>query len=479
MLSHIERLNKSPITLVAAACSIAIAFATILACAPFCLAADNTDSQLKWHSLYEEAIKAYHYRIYDLAERELEQAETIARNLPNSEKLLLQCRIAQANIDFATAKPVQAKRSLEKYLPQAEKLFGRNSQEAADILYTLARCNFSPADYTQVESLCRRALAIAEKANSNSLETGQTKLLLGLVLARQGLNNQADPLLNQALSILEKNPGPQELDLADGLRAVALVESNRRNVDNAQSLFARSLAIKEKAIRFSEPSCLRGLVTIPFDGGFVTGQEIAEGPHALRASTVAGLKVAACLVDLKNIVGVLVSLTNTTTKPLPIGIGPVNLLITKPSVRQMPELDRRILDVVLEENTFWDQTWRQPTLAAMQTTYQPLPPAHGYDPNLHQDNRVNIFGPYGKWDLGKKLIPTEVEIEQVGESVLDADNGEKHKAFCNNLNATILEPNGSRAGIVFFQYQPWSQVVVNVSIGNAMFQLPFVYTGKL
>ena len=82
-------------------------------------------------------------------------------------------------------------------------------------------------------------------------------------LSRQGKSAEAIPIGKRALELAEKTFGPNHTNVAKSLDTLALLYWNQRKYAEAESLYKRSLAIRENAgtgasgcWRIAEPACI-------------------------------------------------------------------------------------------------------------------------------------------------------------------------------------------------------------------------------
>lgn len=440
----------------------------------------NDTQSKEWNRRFELAVKAYNFRIYDEAERKLTTLGKLQSGIANTDIHYVKARILQAKVNYADGKTDLAQQIFSKCLQSSKSYRGQDSLLHADCLAGLAQINLAKGDAKKAQVLCDQALTIKQKhLNEDDHDLGTLYALSANVSFALGAEDQARESYTKAIAILKKDPGPQVLDLADALRDFALFNKEMDHLDEANKDYEDSFTIKEKAVRFTQPSCLRGLIKFPWDSSMPGCTEIVDGKFPLRSITVNGLKVSACTVDLRNIIGVLVSLENVTPTPMTVGVGPAQLKIVKPGTKVLSALDHKFVDETLEEETFWGQTWRQESLRFLQATFIPPLPKN---PNLGAVPQSNVYGDWGKWPRARAgaphIVPTRALLANA-QSILDPQAKGASQAHCLNLNGIHIEPNSSRSSILFYQYQPWNEAKVQVLIGNTIYEIPFRFQGKL
>jgi tetratricopeptide (TPR) repeat protein len=80
-----------------------------------------------------------------------------------------------------------------------------------------------------------------------------------LLYANQGRYADADPLYQRSLAIREKALGPDHLAVAESLNNLAVLSFNQGRYADAEPLYQRSLAIWEKALGHDHPDVATAL----------------------------------------------------------------------------------------------------------------------------------------------------------------------------------------------------------------------------
>ena len=149
-------------------------------------------------------------------------------------------------------------------LREAEK-FGEQDPRLARTLNALGEVYRTQGKYAEAEPLYLRAIAIAEKAlgpehpPATSLNNPEHPLAtslnnLALLYGAQGKYAEAEPLYRRALAIREKALGAEHPDVAIAFNNLATLYRAQGKYAQAEPLYRRSLAIKEKALGPEHPS---------------------------------------------------------------------------------------------------------------------------------------------------------------------------------------------------------------------------------
>ncbi len=435
-----------------------------------------------WDELYGSGVEAARQRIYPQAEARLKQAVAEAARGGRGAAERVRARSALAEVYLATGRYRKAERLFAGVLSPAREVFGRRSQAVAQTLCGLSWLKLAlHRDAEAAEKLAKEALRLQmETVDPDPRATGRSLMLLARARAARGLTLDAHDLISRAVKILEKDGGFKDLLLADALRDQALLA--RGSGDNRQSdrLHARATAIKEAAVDFARPPWTAGVVEFAWDNGFPSSHLISEGKYPLKVTTVKEIKVAATMLDQRQVLGVLVSVANTGRIPVKVGLGPITMDRVEPDAKPLRLLNPSTFDYVLEMETMYSLTFKQPTLRELQNTHVPPKTRHGKAPNPDNIFRKNIFGVFGNWivDRHKTLDLLSLEREYARNHPL----AEPDKFLSNieremDLYPVILEPGESRTSVVFFKNEPHRKVVLSVLVGNASCAFPFDYIG--
>ncbi len=112
---------------------------------------------------------------------------------------------------------------------------------------------YQQADYAEAEKLFLAALKEAEKFGEQDPRLATSLNNLALLYDAQGKYAQAEPLYRRALAIREKALGPEHPDLATDLNNLALLYRAQGKYAQAEPLSRRALAIWEKALGPDHP----------------------------------------------------------------------------------------------------------------------------------------------------------------------------------------------------------------------------------
>ncbi len=136
-----------------------------------------------------------------------------------------------------------------------------NHAEAMDLIDKIATyLMYAKAEYSKVELLCQRSLAILEKALGNDHPYVASSLNnLARVYQAQGHYAEAEPLYQRSLAIREKALGNDHPDVAQSLNNLADLYRIQGHYTEAEPLYQRSLAIFEEALGKDHPSVATGL----------------------------------------------------------------------------------------------------------------------------------------------------------------------------------------------------------------------------
>ncbi len=160
----------------------------------------------------------------------------------------------------------KAEKLAERALPIAEQVLGKSHLETTRVLVALAsvyrrRPGQRKDKSRNPELLLERALGVQEKElPADSQELGLTLLELAEVMRSQRRYAEAEPLYQQALDILEKEPDSP--GLAGCLEALGNYFADQGLPDDAGTYFRRSLAIWETRLGADHPDVAKRLMSL-------------------------------------------------------------------------------------------------------------------------------------------------------------------------------------------------------------------------
>lgn len=430
-----------------------------------------------WQRLYSAGLIDLKNRRYERAETQLNQAIKEARQKGGNDYQLALSRNALGNVFLG----------LEKY-KEAGALFAwslgalkheHDELQVANSLNGLAFVALQCDEWERAAKLAKEALRIRESmpGQPNS-ELGQSLSILASASGKLGEHQEAERFFQKALRILEADPGVRKLDLADGLRQAALYYQSTAQRQVANELFERCYAINDKAAHFAEPASLAGLVSFSWEDGSPRSLEFPDYDVPLRYFTSAGLRVAAAVVDLWELMGVLITITNVSNHPMNVAVTSGFLSETIPHHVSLEMIDPTRIDRTRRELQIWDITYKRPWLANIQKTRaaRGFVPAHGHD--LWRG--PNVFGIYGDWDSAPKILPETLSLEMSPELVHEQakaamDMSMIHSADVNfrGMTTVSLDPFESRTGLLFYMNPRSLEVLLRVPVGNVEFKFPF------
>jgi tetratricopeptide (TPR) repeat protein len=148
----------------------------------------------------------------------------------------------------------------QRYLAQAlvcEALINRWNlilTEAIAVLYNAGRYLEEREQDEEAEPLLREALAIGEKRYGvDHPDTSELLHALAVLYRDQGKEEEAEPLLQRALAIRESTLGPEHPRTAQTLNSLAVLYRNQGKEEEAEPLLQRALAIIEKTLGSEHP----------------------------------------------------------------------------------------------------------------------------------------------------------------------------------------------------------------------------------
>ncbi len=436
-----------------------------------------------WTRQYNSGLKAKQNRMYVEAEQKLLAALKEAKRGSGDDSRLMLSRTALADVYCALEKFDEAEKLYSGTYQSAKKL-GEESEAFGRAAHGMAQVNYLHGNYAKAAVFCKQAILARRKSlGATHHDVGQSYILMAVILGKQNWPDEAEPYLTRGLRLLEKSPGAKQLDYADALRTVALYRQSRGQKAEAEQLFEKSYDIIDGAVAFDQPAKLKGSVFYKWEEGSPRAQEIPDNDFPLRYITINGVRVAATIIDLWELMGVLISITNTNDERVVLGLDKVNLDqlsldLNDTSRHPLTVVDPNSIDRIRRERVMWDLTMNRPWLANIQKTrsVRGLVPTHGHD--LFRG--PNIFGMYGDWAAIPRVMPGRLEsqasperVQYQLESKLDSGLVNSNTIKMTGLVPVSLEPFESRTGELFYLHPRCESVLLTVRVGNSTVQIPF------
>lgn len=444
--------------------------------------------------LYLEGEKALSERRYETAEAYFKAS--LKELYRSTNRLHLQeLELSMARLDLAMQRNDQAYRALTKLAHgiKVDQHGNVNKSKGALLLSELAEAELRLSRFDEADKHIRQAMRLMQKGYQGLpalKERGIAEGRLARVLSHRGLNQDAKEHFQAAVDLLEQEPGYKQLDLADLLRQEALFYRDIGARKTAAQIFERACAIKASASNSQKTRSLTGEIDYVWEPGSPHSHEIIDQDFPLRYIEVNNTRVAVTVIDLWELAGLLICVTNTDEHRHVFGLGEVKFykVVKDPSsgvarsYEQIPQVDHSRIDRIRRERNIWDLTQNRPWLANIQKTrnFRGLVPPNGHD--LFRG--PNVFGVWGEWPGISHVVPTRVAILPSRENVFYVDEAEEEGSRESGLIRSegirqmgllpiSMEPLESRTGELFYLYPRNEDVEVRVTVGNTTYSFPF------
>ncbi len=439
-----------------------------------------------WHKNYSNGLEALNKRKFRHAEKLLLAAVKTCKGPMVDKGNLVDSRLALGKLYLLERRYKDANSVYRSTLGKARSARGAESKDVAECLYGLARTELQFGDLKRARENAEKAVDILRKVGDDQSQLyGLSLETLGAVMARHGWYADAKRLFVPVLAIMREHPGYKNLDLADVLREQSLFYHRTGMKQEAIKLYEESYKIREDFVQPTKSPSVVGEVHFVWESGSTRSKEIIDNEFPFRYMSANGVRVAATVIDLWELLGVLVTVTNTTDHQRELDLGEVELVkvdFQNPNVRPqaIPLIDPESIDRVQKELSIWSLTHTRPWLANIQKTRT----VRGFVPSKGHDlfRGPNVFGVYGKWKAVSHTVPQRVGLQPSRERVLDKDSPSEQALpgllVKGNYKApgvvpVWLEPFESRTGELFCLNPRDCDVVIKVPVGNAVFELPF------
>lgn len=441
-----------------------------------------------WERYYSNGMHSLMERRFTHAEAMFLNAIKESKNTGAPRTSLVDSRLQLGRVYLKQERFPEALEIYRMTLAKAKAVYGENSEQVAECYFGLARSELL-FDHKSARLNAQTALDILNRIKKTDGQLyGLTLHTMAIAMARHGWQDDVRSLFAESRAILERSPGFKEIDLADVLREQALFFHSIGDRRTAQTLYEASYKTKEKAVIANQPPSIAGEVKFAWEPGSTRAQEMIDSEFPFRYLAANGIRVAATIIDLWEIVGVLVTVTNVSDKQAEFELGqPVLQKVDNTNFKLnrqvIPAIAPYSIDYVQKELSMWALTHTRPWLANIQKTrsVRGLVPPDGHD--LFRG--PNVFGIYGNWKAVSHTVPKRVGLLPSREG-LESSNQEsidlpglveRENVKIKGLTPVWLEPFESRTGELFYLNHRDIDVVIQVPVGNAVFELPF-HTSK-
>ncbi len=437
----------------------------------------------EWSRYYEGSQRDYISRRFDLAEAKLLAAIKIAKQGMSDDRQLLLSRILLAKVYLAKEQWDEAEKLYSLSMPGAKRIFGINSLETADCQFGLAKVYLLTGKFARAEEMIKQSITIRQKLLGPSHELAESLILQGTLQGKTNWIEQSEDTMRSGIKMFVEHPTSNSMDLADAYAQAARLFQSHGRTQVAGQLFDSSDKILNQLAKLNLPPGVAGEVRLCWEEGSPQSQEIPDVDFPLRYLSVNNVRVAATLVDLWELEGVLISITNVGDEQVSLGLGKPALFSRSADdfhvhLQPMELIDPNNIDRIRRERVMWDLTQNRPWLANMQKTrsQRGFVPPHGHD--LFRG--PNVFGVYGEWnalprDLPQTFMlePSPERVQYQAQAVIDPGLVRSSSIKVSNLVPLTLEPFESRTGELFYLNTRPERMLLTVPIGNVVYEIPF------
>ncbi len=439
-----------------------------------------------WSRNYNAGIRSLREGKYQHAEQMFLAGIKEAKTSGAPASQLVNTRLALGQLYLYMKRFVDANEIYQITLAKAQAECGKESIETAECYVGLALTSLAFQDKGKARQYAEDAVQILNEIKKTDGQVyGRALHALAKVMVEHGWYQEAEELFGKSKTILQQHPGYKQLLLADVLRDEALFYHKMGARKNATDLYEKSYRIKEAAVVPDQPPSVAGEVRFEWEQGSTRAQEIIDSEFPLRYISANGIRVATTVIDLWEIMGVLVTVTNVSDHQQEFELGKVVLEKVDPGhpnkhKNVIPEVNPKAIDKVQKELSMWTKTHTRPWLANIQKTrnVRGLVPSVGHDMFMGP----NVFGVYGHWEAISHTVPIRAGIRPSREGLVVGASPKdqalpgllrSNEAQFAGLTPVWLEPFESRTGYLFYLNQRDTELVIKVPVGNAIFEIPF------
>jgi len=206
----------------------------------------NAGSWQEWQSSIDAGTAAMAQEDIDAAEQSFEDALAMAEANDPADPRLTQSLDNLAEARFLQNRDAEAEALYRRALARREAALGPDDLAVAQSLKRLADLLYFNDRNDEAEPLYLRALAIGEQSDTPG---GPLEFLAGIARFYNfiGRESEAWPYLERELALRTARLGPDHIDLAATLDAMAEAQFYLDKLDQAETLYRRSLTLREAA----------------------------------------------------------------------------------------------------------------------------------------------------------------------------------------------------------------------------------------
>jgi tetratricopeptide (TPR) repeat protein len=188
---------------------------------------------------------------------------------------------------------------------ELERSTGPESGPVATAFATLAEIYRVQEKLSKAESLAERALAIAQRGDTDDPRFAAIVHTLAGIYLSAGKAEKAGPLFERSRDIMAQSLGPQHPNVAADLNGLAEIACQQQHYAEAEALFRQTLAIWERAFGAEHPSTAIALnnvaQTVRFQKRYREAETLYQRSAALLETNGTGLDRAKCLGNLADL----------------------------------------------------------------------------------------------------------------------------------------------------------------------------------
>ena len=164
---------------------------------------------------------------------------------------------------LANNKLAEAEEAHREALAIRQRLYGDENADTATSLNDLSSAYRQETKLSQAEPMARQALAIREKLFGHEhLQVADSLRNLSVILGDEGRWGEAEKMAREVLAIRRKLLGPEHQSIASALDDVAWATGAQGKLDEAETLERESLTMREKLLGADHPDVAKSLYLV-------------------------------------------------------------------------------------------------------------------------------------------------------------------------------------------------------------------------
>lgn len=337
--------------------------------------------------------------------------------------------------------------------------------------------------------LCQDAVAMRRKCCPGTGDLADALEHLGILLSSNGLMDPAQKAFEEALVIRRQTTGSNSMDVANLLEQIGGILYKRGNSQQAQQYYLQSLSLKEAsdaALQPYSPHIADDSVVFHFIKGAPNCQREFSNGSLIQRITGNGITVQASITlkpsEFVKSTRATVSVLNNSSRTINFLSQPASFIVIRPKIVLAKQLSADQLAQDIEKKgrkkAGWVRFWGQGATTPITTTmiggngfmpYGYMPTTFGYMPPFYSNS--------GNMSIMTTNVPdyqARARAEAKAQQITNRSQADASQIIETALGPCSIQGGASISGSLDFEPVVYSEAILRVPIGNAIFEFHFV-----